>query len=105
MNPLHRQAAREVVREAGKLLDSLGEYVRQTMHANPEWTEGVKSLDAALLAYKRLDPAWDARRQQWMPDDLRVQYQEGYVPPPLTDEDVQDRVKALEQLFGADEEE
>jgi hypothetical protein len=30
------------------LLASLGEYVRQTMHGNPEWRDGIVHMEAAL---------------------------------------------------------
>jgi hypothetical protein len=48
-----REEAKKVVGEAERLLYSLGEYVRQTMSANPEWSQGVASLEAALLEYKK----------------------------------------------------
>lgn len=31
-----------------KLKESLGEYVRQSMYFNPEWSSGLKAVDAAL---------------------------------------------------------
>jgi hypothetical protein len=38
----------ERLRVAGeKLLHSLGEYVRQSMHANPEWRDGIEAMEAA----------------------------------------------------------
>jgi hypothetical protein len=33
---------------ARALLESLGEYVRQSMHSNPEWASGIKALEAEL---------------------------------------------------------
>jgi hypothetical protein len=49
--------AKRVAEEAEKLLHSLGEYVRQSMHENPEWRDGVVSLREAILDFRRLVPA------------------------------------------------
>ena len=46
---------------ATRLLDSLGEYVRQSMHANPEWADGVRAVEAAL-ANRRRRPALSEER-------------------------------------------
>ena len=44
----------ETLRVAAKMmLQSLGEYVRQTMEQNPEWSSGIKALS---LAIRRKDP-------------------------------------------------
>lgn len=50
------ELAETVALEAEKLLYSLGEYVRQTMESNPEWSPGVRSLESALRAYRKLAP-------------------------------------------------
>ena len=43
------RAENERLREAAKLLlESLEEYVRQSMHFNPEWRAGIKAIEAAL---------------------------------------------------------
>lgn len=45
------QAGASVMREAGhSLLESLGEYVRQSMHGNPEWRAGIVAIERALAS-------------------------------------------------------
>jgi len=43
-------ALRVLVEASDALLHSLGEYVRQSMHANPEWRSGVAETEAAIFA-------------------------------------------------------
>ena len=38
---------------AAALVESLGEYARQSMTANPEWSSGIKQIEAALFARKK----------------------------------------------------
>lgn len=45
--------SQEIADAAEKLLESLGEYIRQSMHANREWSEGIRAIEAALLARKK----------------------------------------------------
>jgi hypothetical protein len=49
--------ARALGKASSALLHSLGEYVRQSMHANPEWRSGVQAAEESLFACaKRLGP-------------------------------------------------
>lgn len=63
----------EVIADAAeRLLESLGEYVRQSMHANREWSDGVRAIDAALFARKkRLHDAEKNRREAAGEEDDR----------------------------------
>jgi hypothetical protein len=46
---LDLEAAVARLKNAGKaLLDSLGEYVRQSMYSNPEWKSGIAAMQLAL---------------------------------------------------------
>lgn len=45
--------ANAIERAAAALLDSLGEYVRQSMHHNPEWCSGVRAVEDALHIRRR----------------------------------------------------
>lgn len=49
------------LREAGRsLLTSLGEFVRQSMHANPEWRDGIAAIEEAIAT----TPAVIASREE-----------------------------------------
>ena len=49
----------DALAEAGAaLLESLGEYVRQSMMLNPEWSAGIAALEALL--FERRKRAHDA---------------------------------------------
>jgi hypothetical protein len=39
-----------------ELLRSLGEFTRQSMHANPEWKSGIEAMEKALFEAKKVKP-------------------------------------------------
>ncbi len=49
---VERARAAKLAEAGNLLLESLGEYIRQSMHFNPEWREGIDAMKAALADAK-----------------------------------------------------
>lgn len=88
------ERAASAMRNAGELLlESLEEYVRQSMHSNPEWRAGIVAIEAALKS--------DAGRAYVPVALLRMLFDAHRKDLSLSDEDAERVIAALQSGEGA----